>query len=601
MMSESTLDQTEPRDRAEIVLSTLTIEVVLYAALALFAFVFRFLALGGAPLNADEARQALAAWNFVHGIPDAFTGSPLLFAGNAIVFALFGANDTAARLLPALFGTALVLLPALLRQSVGRAGALIASVLFVFSPSLVLFSRQSNGAVIAMTCAVAVLAFAWRYLAERKSRDFDLAIASLALTLLAAREAWMFILAIALFALAIRLRRETLPAFEIDARRGVLLFALVFVGVSTAFLLRREGIGAAFDLFGAWLDGLRPGGSLFDPLRLLVLYEPIVLFFGAIALVEIVFALRETELHATPLAALALWAVVAFILDSIGADKNPLRVVAIIVPLTLIAGWLIGAWLTNLIEAIRAAPEAKQMLLTQEAPVMILAGALAAFLYLVVAEFAQRGGVVAGDILAANFGIARDAAGGLNLAIIAFLVVVAFLAIAFLGITTLGVARARNLAVAIVLTMLAVWTFRQSVMLNFTLAPNVREWLVLSAAAPNARDLVRDLEDASRWRANDTHSIVIGVDKSLGAIAAWNLREFRNARFAAPPAAGEDTQALLLPGDAPAPAGWIGQRYNLEFTRDDGPSPGLLRWLLFRDDGQVLTRDAVLWLPKPQQ
>ncbi len=597
-MTESTVDQTERSAPAEIVLPALTVEVALYAALALGALCARFFLLDRAPLNADEARQALGVWNFVNGRPASFTGSPFLFAANALLFALFGANDFAARFFPALFGSALVLLPALLRNQIGRAGALIASALFAFSPSLVLFSRQADGAIIAMTCALAALAFAWRYLADQAPRAADLAAGSLALALLAAPEAWTFALAVLLFLLIARVRRAQMPNVSIDLRRVAFVFAAVFIGAATTFLLHRDGVGAAFDLFAAWLDGLRPGGSLFDPLRLLALYEPIVLFFGAAALVDVAFSAREGEWHRTALVPLALWAVVAFVLYSIGADKNPTRVVAIVIPLTLVAAWYIGAWLTRLLDAMQDAPGVKQMLLTQETPVTALAIALTVFLYLVFAEFAQSGGVAVANVIAADLGIA---AAGFTVAVMLALILIAFLAVAFLGITTLGVARARQLAVALAILLLSAWTFRQAVLLNFTLAPNPQEWLTPSAAAPNVRDLVRDLADASRWRANDSHSIVVVVDESLGAEAAWNLRDFRSARFAAHPTASGDAQALLLPGDAPAPAGWIGQRYNLDFTRGDAPPAGLLRWLIFRDTGSVQTRDAVLWLPKPPE
>ena len=598
-MTGFTPAQTESAEPAAITLSAITVEVALYAAFAFFAFFVRFLLLGNVPLDPTEARQALASWDFSRGISDAFTGSPLLFTGNAILFALFGATDVAARFIPAVFGTALVLVPALLRSYIGRVGALIASALFVFSPSLVLFSREANGAVVAMTCSLAALAFAWRYLTGRAPRDLYFAAAALALALLAAREAWTFVLAALVFLLLARLRREEWSIAQADARRAALVFALVSIGVSTAFLLHRDGFGAAFDLFGAWLDGLRPGGSPFDPLRLLVLYEPIVLFFGAVAVTNVVFLARETKISDTPLVALTLWALIAFALYTIGADKMPTRVVAIVVPLALLAAWFIGAWLEGLVEAIRVAPEAKQMLLTQEAPVLFLAFALAGFIFLIIAEFALRGGVAIGDVIAADFGIASGSAVGLNLAIIAALILVASLAIAFLGITTLGVTRTRTVGIVFVLIVFSVWTFRQSMLLNFTRAPNVQEWLRPSAAAPNLRDLVADIKDASRWRANDTHSIVIAVDDSLGAQAAWYLRDFRAARFVSHPAVGGDVQALLLPGDAPGPVGWIGQRYDIEWTRGADRS-NLLRWLIYRDVGSVETRDAVLWLPKPE-
>ncbi len=162
-MSESTsvpIETAEPHP--SITLSALTVEVALYAALALVAFLTRVLILGAAPLDVNEARQALASWNFANNIADPFTGSPLLFSGNALLFALFGGNDFAARLLPALFGTALVLVPALLRREIGRVGALLASVLLILSPSVTFFSRNADGVVIATTCALAALAFAWR-------------------------------------------------------------------------------------------------------------------------------------------------------------------------------------------------------------------------------------------------------------------------------------------------------------------------------------------------------------------------------------------------------------------------------------------------------
>ena len=69
--------------------------------------------------------------------------------------------------------------------------------------------------------------------------------------------------------------------------------------------------------------------------------------------------------------------------------------------------------------------------------------------------------------------------------------------------------------------------------------------------------------------------------------------------FASHPAAAPGVQALVLPGDAPGPEGWIGQRYDLEFSRGNSPVPSLLRWLIFRDVGSVQSKDAVLWLPAP--
>ncbi|MCI0477961.1 MAG: glycosyltransferase family 39 protein, partial [Anaerolineales bacterium] len=215
-MSEFMDDRIESR---AIAFPHITIEVALYAALALGGLCARLLALGDAPLASEEAHQALASWNFITGKPDAFTGSPLLFTGNAILFWLFGANDTMARLLPAFFGSALILLPALLRRELGRVGALVTSALFVFSPSLVFFSRTLDGALIAVTCASAALAFGWRYGVDRTARDLNLAAIFSALALVSAREVWTIALALALFIIVSRFTSSRQEAVAVGRKQ----------------------------------------------------------------------------------------------------------------------------------------------------------------------------------------------------------------------------------------------------------------------------------------------------------------------------------------------------------------------------------------------
>jgi len=589
-MSEFTHDQPETFSRTAPLSSVLTIEVALYAALAIVALFLRFFLLGNAPLAADEARQALAAWNFVRGIPDPFTGSPLLFTGNAIVFFFFGATDAAARVVPALFGSALVFIPTLLRRELGRTGALIASLLLTLSPSLIFFSRNDNGAILAVTCALAAVAFAWRYLNDNTSRDLQFAAMSSALALLAAREVWTIVVAIAIFALIMRTRFALPAESKSDWRRAAILFLIVSAGVGTTFALHREGIGAAFDLLGAWLGGLQPSIALSDPLRLLVVYEPIALFIGVAAMIQLAFAARPDEQTQLPLGALSLWFVVGFVLYSIGADKNPARVVVLVAPLTLVAGWYIGEWIENFLPSISS-----QVLLVQELPIYALACAAAGFLYLILADFATRGSFIAADVIANATGLKN----GAGLVIVAMIVVV-IAAVAFLMVITLGWARARDVGLAIALTLFGLWTIRQSAMLNYAQALNPREFLVARAPSPNVRDLVNDLQDTSRWRANDSYTLNIMADESLGAVVAWNLRDFRNLKFAAHPTS-QNAQALILPPNAPAPAsGWMSQVYWLETSRTATPNPSLLRWLMFRDVGEIGFDSAVLWIPQPK-
>jgi uncharacterized protein (TIGR03663 family) len=617
-MQESTGAQAEPSEIPHSLLSSVTVEVGLYAVLALFAFAVRLFHSGSSPLGADEARQALASWHWITGVADSHTGSPLLFTGNALVFALFGPSDANARFIPVLAGSGLVLVPALLRYELGRLGALIASLLLAISPSLLLFSREANGAIVAVTCGAAAIAFGWRYLVERQSRDLSLASVTMALGLLSAREFWTIAAAVGLYTFVrwVRARQGTRAVPEEisdgpihaavvsqrrkELRRAVILFLATFVGVGTTFLLHREGVGAAFDLFGAWLQGLVPGYALYDPLRLLIIYEPLGLLFGGAALLDWVISPANRE--ETPAALLSLWALLAFVVYTIGADKDPVHIVVVVVPLLLGAGWYLGAWITETVDAVRNRTDALGTLLSQDAPVFLFGGALIAFLYFVLAEFGTRGSVMAAQLLTGWLRTGQGSAdAGLNgIAVILLILIVAAI-IALLAISTVGGERAKVIGIALAVTVLSVWTIRQSAMLNYSGALNPQELIVPNATPVNVRDLVGDLESISRWRANDSHTLTILADSSLGPVVEWYLREFVNARFIAQPTVSPGTQVLLLPADASLkPSGLMSQLYPVEAARVSLPRDNLLRWLIFRDIGEIQYKEIALWIPQPR-
>ena len=146
-----------------------TVEMGLYLLLLVVAAALRLYALGARPLEAEEAQQAMAAWRFYQGQFQSLEGySPLLFYGDLLTFLLFGASDFWARLVPALFGIALVGLPYFLRCWLGRAGALAAAALLAFSPSALFFSQSLEGETAVAACALVLLAALFGYLAKRK-------------------------------------------------------------------------------------------------------------------------------------------------------------------------------------------------------------------------------------------------------------------------------------------------------------------------------------------------------------------------------------------------------------------------------------------------
>src|SRR5947209_4723254 len=83
---------------------------IAWGIVAIVAAIPRLALIDRAPLGGGEAARAFGVWLSVLGTPDSSlgeAGSPLLGHLTALIFYLFGASDTAARVVPALAGIAL--------------------------------------------------------------------------------------------------------------------------------------------------------------------------------------------------------------------------------------------------------------------------------------------------------------------------------------------------------------------------------------------------------------------------------------------------------------------------------------------------------------
>jgi uncharacterized protein (TIGR03663 family) len=276
----------------------LTVETGLYILLLLVAAALRFAALGRQPLQEQEARLALDAWRFYSVGAASIRGySPLLFHGNALLYLLFEASDYVARVMQALAGTLMVGVPYLLRPRLGRKGALFASAFLTFSPSLIFFSRQLNGEIIAAAACLALVAGVFGYASQGRSWQLYLAAAALAVALLASGATYAtLVVLVGFFLVAIAHSRsasqgESSPwtvLFAEKPRSDILLTALgVFAALvallSTGLLVNLHGLQAALDLPSLWLSQFQPvvdGQPWHYYLLLLLAYELPVLIFG---------------------------------------------------------------------------------------------------------------------------------------------------------------------------------------------------------------------------------------------------------------------------------------------------------------------------------
>ena len=139
--------------------------------------------LGNRSYGHDESIHAWEAWKLVTGQGyqhDPVYHGPFGYHVVAFIFFLFGITDTTARLAPALFGIALVLLVLPLRRWLGRGGTLAAMLLVTLSPTLMYRSRYFRHDIWLMVAEMVMVVSFFRYLAERKERWLYLIAGSLA-------------------------------------------------------------------------------------------------------------------------------------------------------------------------------------------------------------------------------------------------------------------------------------------------------------------------------------------------------------------------------------------------------------------------------------
>ncbi len=168
------------------VFQSFSLPVWLWLALLVAAMVMRLWDLGARTMSHDEALHAYYAWRLYAGqgyLHNPVTHGPFLFHATALVYALFGASDATARLLPALFGVALVGLPYLLRRWLGRLGALFSGVMLLISPVTLFYGRYIRHDLPVLVWTLLMVIALWQFTATRNRLWFWLGALSTTLAL----------------------------------------------------------------------------------------------------------------------------------------------------------------------------------------------------------------------------------------------------------------------------------------------------------------------------------------------------------------------------------------------------------------------------------
>ena len=219
-------DESEIADTSDAgILSRLDLrwwEAVGYGALIVIGFGMRLWELGARAMHHDESLHALYAWNLFNGaeyIHNPMMHGPFQFEANAALFLVFGDSDATARLLYAIMGTVLTVMPLLFRSRLGREGALAVSALLLASPTILYFSRFARNDILMAVWAFGSVICMWKYLDEGRHRYLYLAAGLLALAFATKESAYLLVGTLGLWCLLLAVQphiRRVLQPVEIQ-------------------------------------------------------------------------------------------------------------------------------------------------------------------------------------------------------------------------------------------------------------------------------------------------------------------------------------------------------------------------------------------------
>jgi hypothetical protein len=320
-------------------------ESVLYVIAFILAVALRFIQLGALPLSDAEAEWALQALNVAQGTRPLLGPQPIYILPTSALFFLFGTSNFLARFIPALTGSALILVPYLFRLRLRSLPGLLLAFFLALDPGLVSLSRQAGSLIPALTFTLLGWAFWWAK-RPRAAGIFG------GLALLSGPAVWAGMLGLG-FAWVLRRTMEKPPGRTqseepvntVEAGQGMdrvrrenLKAALTFGGATillggTMFLLSPSGLSAWLNTLPVYLIGWAqpsgvPAGRL---LFALLAYQPLALLFGLVAVVRGWLQRRKRHIR------LSLWLLAALPVASFYPARQVGDVAWILIPLWALA------------------------------------------------------------------------------------------------------------------------------------------------------------------------------------------------------------------------------------------------------------------------
>ncbi len=336
-----------------------SVEGLLWTALAGLALALRFASLDQLPFSTAESARAFSAWLVSQGnVPDGWPGD-ITAALTAHLFRIFGSSESVARVIPAVSGSALVLSFWYARRYVGQGSALLAGALIAFSPLAVFTSRSALGFALGGLLSMAMVLALLTYLERLRPLPIIILSASVGLALSSDPIATSTAIAIAAFVAvesawrrggtvsqAITTLRSTRDHWRPAAAALVVALFLGFVHFGTDIdRLSLSGIHQWLDMFSLPRDGLPWDYQL----QLLFGYEWPLFVAGAMGYGVLVYRWfsASTTLSLTQ-RLLLVWTTVSLIVVAFATQRESGQILLLLLPLSLLAATLIEAVVSDL-------------------------------------------------------------------------------------------------------------------------------------------------------------------------------------------------------------------------------------------------------------
>ena len=561
--------------------SWLTIELALYGLILALALALRLSGLSIRVMGATEAAGTWQAWRLAHGEAPQGAYSPLLLSAQALLFALFGSGDAVARLVPALLGSVLVIWPFWLRPYLGRCGALAASLILAISPTLVYSARYAGGVAPLTVCALGVVVLWLAYRRDgRPSYVFAIAVL-IALAAIADPRAIgvLLVLAAAWGVERLAFARNVLDvgsAHRVNWKAwGIVAGATLFLA-ATALTLNPNGVGAWADFPRAWVQHLAPvvnGQPWYYPLAAFLMYEPLLILFGAIGAVDLIAGRSKATVLIWMGLGMLVWSTIA-------GGRGPGDVALICAPLALLAGRAIG----NLVESWFA--EAR---LGREGLFLGIGLAIAVYVAFNAAFYA--------------FSLYRSLPESQQFLWFWVLAMAVGVVLAGLVLAWYGSAVTWRVGGVLIVIVLLLATFSAAVGLNYGRANDPRELHVRIASDEGVHDALNVLQRVSLHQSGHPLSMPITVQAAVGPVWRWYLRDWEQVRIVEELTAEVDTPLVLSAAEHEPPA--LGERYvGQDFVAQAWWQPGRLSgseqpwWWLYRKSiaKPEPTQKVIVWL-----